>query len=247
MQLSDAGASVVSALNGQIAVDLATTQPFDLILMDMQMPIMGGYAATAELRRRGVTIPIIALTAYAMAEDQAKCLAIGCNGYLSKPVTEDELLTAVNRYLGKPVPNDGKKDIALSMLPVSAASGSEQIQSSLAGDPRMMEIIPGYVERLPGKVHKMLDLLAHNDLVELQRVVHDLLGTAGGYGFSLVSQVARKSPSIDPDRRAFWSRSPSKSNRWSILSAGSKDTTSLKRSLRLLHELGGPALPPEQD
>jgi two-component system sensor histidine kinase/response regulator len=55
MQLGDAGATVTSALNGQIAVDLATTQTFDLILMDMQMPVMDGYAATMELRRRGLT------------------------------------------------------------------------------------------------------------------------------------------------------------------------------------------------
>ena len=56
----------------------------------------------------------------------------------------------------------------------------------------MLEIIPGFVDRLPGKVRKMLDLLEHRDLVELQRVVHDLVGTAGGYGFAVVSSPARK-------------------------------------------------------
>src|SRR5579862_4519581 len=84
--LSSAGGSVVSALNGKIAVDLAGTQPFDLILMDMQMPVMDGYAATIELRRQGLKIPIIALTAYAMAEDRDKCIACGCDDYLSKPM-----------------------------------------------------------------------------------------------------------------------------------------------------------------
>jgi PAS domain S-box-containing protein len=192
MQLSGAGASVVSAVNGQIAVDLATTQPFDLILMDMQMPVMDGYSATIELRRRGATIPIIALTAYAMAEDRAKCLAAGCNAYLSKPVAEEALLAAVNQYLGKPVPNDNAPAIAVAPLPARAATGSDQIKSTLAGDPRMLEIIPIFVGRLPGKVHKMLDLLEHRDLVELQHVVHDLLGTAGGYGFAVVSSPARK-------------------------------------------------------
>src|SRR5580693_8393611 len=83
MQLSSAGGSVVSALNGQIALDLATSQPFDLILMDMQMPVMDGYAATIELRRRGLTMPIIALTAYAMAEDREQSLASRCSAYLS--------------------------------------------------------------------------------------------------------------------------------------------------------------------
>jgi PAS domain S-box-containing protein len=99
MQLEDAGASVTSALNGQIAVDLATTQTFDLILMDMQMPILDGYAATIELRRKGLATPIVALTAHAMAEDRDKCLASGCSGYLSKPVDEDKLLQTVQEHL----------------------------------------------------------------------------------------------------------------------------------------------------
>jgi PAS domain S-box-containing protein len=191
MQLSGAGGSVVIAENGQMAVDLATTQPFDLILMDMQMPVMDGYNATTELRRRGVTIPIIALTAYAMAEDRQKCLAAGCNAYLSKPVAEPTLLTSVSQYLGKLVPNDMTGN-AISPRLACAPSRSDRLRSSLADDPRMMEIIPGFVDRLPGKVSQMLDLLKHPDLAELHRVLHGLVGSAGGYGFAAVSQPARK-------------------------------------------------------
>jgi PAS domain S-box-containing protein len=100
MQLADAGANVAIAENGLIGVELATTEPFDLILMDMQMPVMDGYTATSELRRRGVTIPIIALTANAMTDDRGKCLASGCSGYLSKPVNMEKLLRTVNQQLG---------------------------------------------------------------------------------------------------------------------------------------------------
>jgi PAS domain S-box-containing protein len=192
MQLNSAGIFVVTALNGQIAVDLATTQPFDLILMDMQMPVMDGYAATVELRRRGLKIPIIALTAYAMAADRDKCLASGCNAYLSKPVDKNTLLTAVNQYLGKRAATDSAGDITEWSAPAGAASESGRIRSSLADDPGMTEIIPGYVERLPAKVRKMHNLLERHDLVALGRIVHDLLGTAGGYGFAIVSQPARK-------------------------------------------------------
>ena len=192
MQLSGAGGSVVSAWNGQMAVDMATTQPFDLILMDMQMPVMDGYNATMELRRRGLTTPIIALTAFAMAEDRDKCMLCGCTAYLSKPVIEKTLLAAVDQYLGKRVPSDRSGEITGSAPPTGAPSGSDRIRSSLADDPRMMTIIPGYVGRLPAKVHTMLDLLEHHDLAALQQVVHDLLGTAGGYGFTAVSQPASK-------------------------------------------------------
>jgi PAS domain S-box-containing protein len=192
MQLSSAGGSVVIAENGQMAVDLATTQPFDLILMDMQMPVMDGHTATTELRRRGLTTPIIALTAYAMAEDREKCIAAGCNSYLAKPVAEATLLTAVSQYLGKLVPKDRTGGNAMSTPSACTPSGSDRLRSSLADDPRMLEIIPGFVERLSGKVSQMVDLLKHGDLVELHRVLHGLVGSAGGYGFATVSQAARK-------------------------------------------------------
>jgi len=193
MQLTGAGASVISAMNGQMAIDLATTEPFDLILMDMQMPVMDGYNATSELRRRGLTIPIIALTAYAMAEDREKCMASGCTAYLSKPIEEQTLLTTVNAYLGKLRPQDIGRSIAASASAGTSPGPSfDRIKSSLAGNARMMQIIPGYVERLPDKVRKMHDTLDHHDLAGLLKEVHDLAGTAGGYGFAALTQPARK-------------------------------------------------------
>jgi PAS domain S-box-containing protein len=194
MQLSDAGADVVLAVNGQIAVGLATTQPFDLILMDMQMPVMDGYAATTELRRRGLTIPIIALTAHAMAEDRSRCMASGCSAYLSKPIDEETLLKTVNQHLANdPSPSSNKSagaGNAGSPSPAGAADGSNSIKSSLAGNSRMMKIIPEFIDGLPGEVLKMTDLLERNDLAELQQVVHQLLGACGGYGFDPVTEPA---------------------------------------------------------
>jgi len=194
MQLSDAGAEVVIAENGKIGVDLATAQPFDLILMDMQMPVMDGYAATIELRRRGITIPIIALTAYAMADDRAKCMASGCSAYLTKPINEEILLNTVNQQFGhenSSMPDKGAKADAAESTPQAAVAGSSnRITSSLVGNPRMMKIIPEFIEGLPGEVRKMIELLERNDLGALKQVVHQLRGASGGYGFDAVTQPA---------------------------------------------------------
>jgi len=109
--LRKAGASVTAAENGQVAFDHAfaafeQNQPFDLILMDMQMPVMDGYQATSRLRECGVRGPIIALTAHAMSGDRDKCLTAGCDEYLTKPIEPDQLVNAVRQFVPQPDSND---------------------------------------------------------------------------------------------------------------------------------------------
>ncbi|SMP70752.1 two-component system, unclassified family, sensor kinase [Neorhodopirellula lusitana] len=96
--LKDAGAELEIACNGQEALDELQTNhdAYDLVLMDMQMPVMDGYTAAAELRRRGYQRPIIALTANAMTGDETRCREAGCSGYLAKPIDLDALLTSVS-------------------------------------------------------------------------------------------------------------------------------------------------------
>jgi PAS domain S-box-containing protein len=195
MQLEEAGAEVVLAENGRIAVDLATAHPFDLIFMDMQMPVMDGYKATRELRRMGLKTPIIALTAYAMFEDRHKCLASGCSAYLSKPIPRELLLKTAHEHLELGRSGAAQDDAAAgkvgSPLPAEAAAVAERIKSSFASDSRMWTIIPGFVAGLPFKVSQMNNFLASKDLVALQLLVHQLLGSASGYGFPQVSEPAR--------------------------------------------------------
>ncbi|HRQ73202.1 MAG TPA: ATP-binding protein [Phycisphaerales bacterium] len=104
--LTRAGADVETVSNGRAAVESAVAavndaRPFDVILMDMQMPVMDGYAASRELRRVGYALPIVALTAHAMAEDRSRCLAAGCDDYVSKPIDRAELLRTCARWAGR--------------------------------------------------------------------------------------------------------------------------------------------------
>ena len=106
--LEKAGCHVTEAENGKLGLEKASSTEFDLILMDMQMPVMDGYKATAGLRERGLKTPIIALTANAMTGDREKCLAAGCDDFLAKPVKIDEVLRTAADYLAHlPVSEEG--------------------------------------------------------------------------------------------------------------------------------------------
>ena len=185
------GADVVIAENGQIAVDLVSAGHFDLILMDMQMPVMDGYTATAQLRKQNVTTPIIALTAYAMSDDRNKCLASGCTDYLTKPVQRETLLKVIRHHLGDsaettiPQPSGDKPS---DMLPQPQGAGP--LRSSLLNYPGMAPIIHEFVADLPGQVQQLRSLLETQDLDALRRLVHQLRGACGGYGFDGITEIA---------------------------------------------------------
>ena len=86
--------------DGEQAVKAATSESFDIILMDMQMPVMNGYEATEDLRKKKVTLPIVALTANTLDNDREKCFKVGMNEYLSKPFTADQLIKKIRLFLG---------------------------------------------------------------------------------------------------------------------------------------------------
>ncbi len=101
-----AGADVTVVENGQLAVDLVrerigSANQFDFIFMDMQMPVLDGYSATGAIRQLGFEKPIVALTAHAMAGDREKCLACGCDMYMTKPVKRDHLIGVVRQFLSQ--------------------------------------------------------------------------------------------------------------------------------------------------
>jgi CheY-like chemotaxis protein len=105
--LRKAGADVVVTDNGEAGCEAALAArdvgaPFDLVLMDMQMPVLDGYGATRRLREEGLRVPIVALTAHAMAGDRQKCLEAGCSDYATKPIDRRALLRLCHRLTSEP-------------------------------------------------------------------------------------------------------------------------------------------------
>jgi len=95
------GHSIVVASNGQEALDWLCKEPFDLVLMDVQMPVMDGFQATSEIRKLAdpckARLPVVAMTAHALKGDAERCLAAGMDAYLSKPIKAAELVEVVER------------------------------------------------------------------------------------------------------------------------------------------------------
>jgi signal transduction histidine kinase/DNA-binding response OmpR family regulator len=182
--LRKAGADVTIAPNGKVAVDLMCKEQFDLVLMDMQMPVLDGYGAASKLREMGFKHPIIALTAHAMAEDRAKCIAAGCTDYLTKPIERDRLLNTVASYLS---------NSQQSSTPAPTPSSSSSVgtyESEFASDPEMKDLVDEYVQRLPEEVSKLIALLQAQQIEPLRRVAHQLKGSGGGYGFGKITELA---------------------------------------------------------
>jgi two-component system cell cycle response regulator DivK len=100
-RLQRRGFEIVSATDGEKGVALAASEKPDLILMDISLPGLNGWDATKQIRRNGVTTPIIALTAHAMSGDREKTLEAGCDEYETKPVELDILLSKIQALLGR--------------------------------------------------------------------------------------------------------------------------------------------------
>jgi two-component system cell cycle response regulator DivK len=103
--LSKSGYDLIEATNGEEGVALAQSQRPDLILMDVQLPIIDGYEATRRIKSKAElrSIPVIAVTSYALSGDEAKARAAGCDAYVAKPFSPRQLLAKIREYL----PNDG--------------------------------------------------------------------------------------------------------------------------------------------
>ena len=166
------GLHVAVADHGRAALERALAEPFDLVLMDMQMPEMDGYAATSQLRQRGYTRPIVALTANAMRGDEEKCLRAGCSAYLTKPVDRNQLATVLSQFLQP-----------------SEASSTGSMYSGVP-DPAFQSLVREYVAGLSATRVQMAQAFAAGDLKQLASLAHQVKGAAGMYGFAELGESA---------------------------------------------------------
>jgi len=182
---------VETAENGKIGAEMALESPFDLILMDMQMPVMDGYAATRLLRENGVTIPIYALTAHAMKGFEKGCLDAGCSGFLTKPIDIDLLLNTIGEVLVGDQFEEAPAE-PMSKLPPPPES-EDAIVSSLPVDiPEFAEIVLAFGLRLNQVIEQMEGALLRRDFTTLGSLSHWLKGSGGTVGFHEFTEPAAR-------------------------------------------------------
>ena len=157
-------------------------KPFDLILMDIQMPRMNGYEATRWLRQHGWHGPIVALTAHALVGDREKCLAAGCDDYIAKPITSGKLYELLGRYVGQ------AKGTATSLRETPKSEGI--LDSGILSADASARLIKQFLEELPARAERIVKAFQDRDRDFLIELTHQLKGTAGLYGYDDISAAA---------------------------------------------------------
>ena len=175
------------ALNGNEAIELLTQKNFDLILMDLQMPEMDGYTATKHIREvMHLKIPIIAITAHAMAGEREKCMGFGMNEYISKPLRETELLNLILYFIGKQtteMPNVMKRNTIpqFSFAYIQLDYLKELSQGNIAFE---KEVTSQFIEALPNALSVIKSAWECNNLEAIRQQAHNLKTTISIFGLN---------------------------------------------------------------
>ncbi len=202
--LKDAGFIVDVADNGQIAVDMVQAAPYDIVLMDMQMPVMDGVTATMEIRKldQMMDLPIVAMTANAMQIDREKCIAAGMNEHIAKPIDDEELwrglLKWVKRREGIGASLAAKQDVKPSAADVNLpanvpgldmASGLRRV---LGKHSLYLSMLRKFVAGQKNMRAQVEEALAAGDWKTAERIAHTTKGVAGNIGALEVQPEAEK-------------------------------------------------------
>jgi CheY-like chemotaxis protein len=177
------GHSVAVAADGVEALAAMDRETFDVVLMDVQMPTMGGFEATAEIRRReqatGAHVRIVAMTAHAMAGDRERCLAAGMDDYVSKPVDPLVLFAAVEGRAASTTSPAGP--------PVDRLAAAKR----LGGDANLLSQVIGlFLEDCPARLAALRSAVSRGDAKAIQFVAHALKGSAGTLSANALCEAA---------------------------------------------------------
>ena len=187
--LEERGHSVVVVNNGRAAVEQVAAQPFDVVLMDVQMPEMDGLEATAAIRRAevqtGEHVPIVAMTAHAMKGDRDRFLAAGMDGYVAKPVRPHELYAAVE--------GGGPNAEAGLLAPADVSFEWDAALERVGGDEAMLrDLAEMFFAECPKLMQQIREHIADADGPELRRAAHTLKGSAHVFGAEEVAEAAHR-------------------------------------------------------
>jgi PAS domain S-box-containing protein len=200
--LEDTGLKVIEAENGQVALDQLAEHDIDLVLMDMQMPVMDGMTATRKLRERGLTMPVLALTANAMKGFEAELNEAGFTGFHTKPLNIDQLLADLGQRLDgqrEALPPDDPSSMfgefkstafLADNLDAMPLTDNSPVVSRLANHPKLRNVVRRFIEQYPSKQAAMDQALAQGDMGELMALAHWLKGAGGSVGFDAFFEPA---------------------------------------------------------
>ena len=185
--LTDAGLHVDAANNGREAIEALVRREYDLVLMDIQMPVMGGLEATQIIRKNAAwnRLPIIAMTAHAMQGYREECLSVGMNDYLSKPFDTDELLAILLRWI---TPRSSPSATRSRPQPANQFNLPDQLPGLDVGagiarmcnnDLLYVKLLKGFGQTYGDCIAEVRELLAGGNVDEVARLLHSLKGLAG--------------------------------------------------------------------
>ena len=184
LTLSKTGAMVEWAENGQAGVEKAQAECFDLVLMDMQMPVMDGYTAAARFRELGYRGPIIALTAHALPAEREKCHAAGCTAFVSKPIDLDHLKALVAQFLSS-TSIESRRLLSAGPRPSDSTERSDD-------SAEFREVACDFLRSLPDEIAQLRQALRARGYASLAAAGHTLKGTGGTLGFFEVTEIAER-------------------------------------------------------
>ena len=175
--LEKMGLTVSAVDNGKQALDLALSEEFDLIFMDMQMPVMDGLETVETLKEKGYKKPIVALTANALQEDKEKCLNAGCDDYATKPIHFEQLYQIARQYMDVDPDSSGTKPLYSTILQQEAD---------------YKDLVDKFIIDLQPTMTKLKLSYREAEWETLAATIHQLKGLGGGYGFPDITEISAK-------------------------------------------------------